>query len=203
MTCRSAKEGGEHEKKTEDRASDPPRGPRPRILAFANGTKKKAARDSCMVEIKNVDQTIERVAWLGDSGSHVHVCNNLGAFWEIERKLEPLKLRHLVGEVEFFMVGIVMLECEDKEGEKVVFELKEVAYIPESHANLLSLPKLRTAKYRVEQPPKIGIGWIRSAKGRYIGSMEEDSDGRSVLKCKTLSPPSKPIPLKLSKPPVT
>lgn len=42
----------------------------------------------------------------------------------------------------------------------------------------------------MEQPKKIGTEWILSENGKYVGSMSEDDEGRAVVDCRTLLPPS-------------
>ena len=42
----------------------------------------------------------------------------------------------------------------------------------------------------VEQPQRIGREWIRSESGKYVESMNEDDEGKIVVDCKILLPPS-------------
>ena len=50
------------------------------------------------------------------------------------------------------------------------------------------------AHYRVVPKHKIVVEWIQNGKGRFVGSMSEDDEGRAVVKCTTLLPPFSPPP---------
>lgn len=108
-----------------------------------------------------------------------------------------------VGVLEVHTVGIVRLGCKDKEGVPVLVELYKLElwncrtielwnweYIPQANANMFNLRKTKKIHYKVEQPQRIGTKWIRSQTGRYVGSMAKDEEGRAVVRCITLVPPS-------------
>jgi len=182
----------------------PPPPLKPKLLSFAPGTKKEKAKETAegmMVEEVQVGQEdaadFARVEWLGDSGASRHVCTNLSLMWDVVVREDPILLRQLSGELKVFVTGTVKLECHDKEGESVELSLYNVLFIPQAKVNLLSLQKLRKANYRVEQPQRIGTEWIQSEAGRYVGSMDVDGEGRSVLNCMTMLPPPSSPPVML------
>ena len=92
------------------------------------------------------------------------------------------------------MSGTVKLECIDKEGDPVILELFDTLHIPQAKVCLFSLQEMRKAHYRVVQQQNIGTEWIQNERGRFVGSMSEDGEGRAVFNCKTLLPLVSPPP---------
>ena len=173
---------------------------KPKMLSFAKGTKRENAKDGAegmvMEEVlsnASVYDASENVEWLGDSGASRHVCNDLRLMWDVEVREDPILLRQLSGEIKVYVTGTIKLECRNMEGVPVVLDLYDTLYIPQTKVNLFSLQKLRKAHYRLVQQQQIGAEWIQNEGGQFVGSLEEDVEGRAVVNCKTLLPPIPPL----------
>lgn len=79
----------------------------------------------------------------------------------------------------------------------VVLHLYNTLYIPQAKVNLFSLLKMRKAHYQAVQMKRIRIESIENESGQYVGSTEEDEEGRAVVKCRTLLPPPSLLPSEL------
>ena len=131
----------------------------------------------------------EEAEWLADSGAGRHVCTNLSLMWNVHELSEPVKLTQLAGEIEVHLEGTVKLECADDRGSEVVVHLYDTLYVPKAATNLFSLQRMRKAKYRVVQQKRLGVQWMKNKKGKVIGSLVEDCNGRATVNCRTILPP--------------
>ena len=168
-------------------------------LSFAKGTKFQTSRQDVegmvVAESLPCESSVvmsENVEWLADSGAGMHVCTNLSLMWDVTKSSEPVVLKQLAGEVLADQVGTVKLEFTDESGLPVLVHLFDTLYVAKATTNLFSLQKLRKANYRIVQPKWLGTQWIMNKKGRVIGSLNEDENGRATAKCRTLLPPLLP-----------
>ena len=77
--------------------------------------------------------------WILDSGSRVHVCNDMKKFENFKpAESGDDKLFGIAGEVKVHGWGSVKVECKLPEGEANEILLKRVAFVPTARANLMS-----------------------------------------------------------------
>ena len=131
----------------------------------------------------------EEAEWLADSGACRHVCTNLSLMWNVHELSEPVKLTQLAGEIDVHLEGTVKLECADDLGSEVVVHLYETLYVPQATTNLFSVQKMRKAKCRIVQQKRLGVQWMKNKRGKVIGSLVEDCNGRATVNCRTMLPP--------------
>ena len=137
----------------------------------------------------------ENIEWLADSGAGRHICTDLTSMWDVTKSSEPVVLKQLAGEILADQVGTVKLEFSDESRMPVLVHLFDTLYVAKATTNLLNLQKLRKANYRIVQPKWLGTQWIKNKKGKVIGSLNEDVNGRAIARCRNLLPPSLPSPL--------
>ena len=176
-------------------------------LSFAKGTKFQSSKQDVegmvVAESLSCDSSVtrsENIEWLADFGAGRHICTDLTSMWNVTKSSEPVVLKQLAGEILADQVGTVKLEFSDESGMPVLVHLFDTLYVAKATTNLLSLQKLRKANYRIVQPKWLGTQWIKNVKGKVIGSLNEDVNGRATARCRTLLPPSLPSPLLLPPP---
>ena len=81
--------------------------------------------------------------------------------------------------------GTVKIQCENDSGEVVNIDLHDALFVPDLRVNLFSMQKLRQANVRLEYPSELGTIWMINNSGNYIGSLNENSQGRPTLNCRT------------------
>ena len=136
-------------------------------------------------------------AWLVDSGSSHHVCNDYEMMWDIKHLDEPILLLGLLGENKITQEGTVKLECWDKDGNSTELHLLNTLRVPRAKTNLFSMQIGRKAGFRIVQdqwkPDDVfNDSSLIDSKGRRVGRIREDPSGRGTLFCNVLMPPSPP-----------
>ena len=168
-------------------------------VSFAKGTKRDQAREEEGMVMAEYfpdalsDDPLNEPEWLADSGARSHVCNDLKLLWDVKQLTEPITMRGLCGDVTVNFVGCVKLECWDNMGKPVVLHLYDTLYVSESFTNLLSLQRLRIAKYIISQvwwSASYNCSMILNSKGKTVGRINEDENGRGTVFCRTMLPPS-------------
>ena len=95
-------------------------------------------------------------------------------------------INHVDGSVEVKHVGTMTLEVDAKVG-KQILRLENVLYMPSMNYNIVSLQRLRAAKFIYTFNEVRGKAVIRNAQGGMVAFMSESKSGRLTLDCKILS----------------
>ncbi|EAU36855.1 predicted protein [Aspergillus terreus NIH2624] len=95
------------------------------------------------VALATAQTTDSRSDWAFDTASNTHVCNDLSAF----KDYTPRESKVLIGDThaEILGFGTVLMKPSNCYGKQTTFELKDCAYVPKFHINILSAMKAKKA----------------------------------------------------------
>ena len=86
-----------------------------------------------------------RDSWIADTGSDVHICNDLGRFEHLEDAPDGSEIRFGDRSTPILAFGRVTVHGTLPNGAPAILNLMEVAYVPGMHTNLVSMQKAKNA----------------------------------------------------------
>ena len=125
-------------------------------------------------------------SFLADTGASHHIFHDPSYFNSISPLPRPFMVNHVDGCVEVKHVGTVTLEVDAEVG-KQILRLENVLYMPSMNYNIVSLQRLRAAKFIYTFSEVRGKAVIKNAEGGMVAFMSESKSGRLTLDCKILS----------------
>ena len=131
-------------------------------------------------------------SFLADTGASHHICHDPSYFNSLSPLPEPFMVNHVDGSVEVKHIGTVTLEVDAEVG-KQILRLNNVLFMPSMHFNIVSLQRLRAAKFIYTFNEIPGKAIIRNAQGGMVALMSESTSGRLTLDCPILSTAT-PVP---------
>jgi hypothetical protein len=116
-----------------------------------------------------------QVTFILDSGSTSHTCSERSIFTELEER-EPTEFMVANGEiVKITQYGTIKIEgFSTKDGQEFALTLTDVAYFPQTGANLISLPKLIKSGHRINFQPDLAQINLAARNQDYIDVPEVD-----------------------------
>ena len=135
--------------------------------------------------------------FLGNTGASHHIAHRLDCFSEIFPLPGVFKIHQVQGTVTVTHWGTIILEVDSSHGKKPL-RLKNCIYIESMHFNILSLQKLREARfipvYSEIQDKVVIKKRLQNGGLEQVALMSESSKGRLTLDCTITSTPLSPLP---------